>query len=216
MQDSEPMKKQILIATTNRPKAGELVEMLGGVGAGVQWLSLNDFANVPEVVEDGATFEQNARKKALGYARATGVWTIADDSGLVIDALDGAPGVMSARFSGEPPKGVDRRILDHRNMAKVLTLMEGVPPEKRTARFVCNICLAGPKEILAQTEGKLEGLIATEEAGTNGFGYDPVFFLPELNSTVAQLTSARKNEISHRGRAIKKLHPLLEALLTNL
>ena len=212
------MKKQILIATTNRGKAGELVEILGadgGVGAGVQWLSLNDFADVPEVVEDGATFEQNARKKALGYAAATGVWTIADDSGLVIDALDGAPGVMSARFSGEPPKGADRRLLDHRNMTKVLKLMEGVPAEKRTARFVCNICLAAPKDILAQTEGKLEGLIATEEAGANGFGYDPIFFVPGLNSTAAQLTSAKKNEISHRGQAIKEVKPLLQALLTN-
>ncbi len=210
------MKKKILIATTNRPKTGELVEMLGAVGAGVQWLSLNDFADVPEVVEDGATFEENARKKALGYAGATGVWTIADDSGLVIDALDGAPGVMSARFSGEPPKGSDRRILDHRNMAKVLELMEGVPAEKRTARFVCNICLASPKDVWAQTEGKIEGLIATAETGDNGFGYDPIFFVPALNSTVAQLTSARKNEVSHRGRAIKELEPLLQALLNSL
>lgn len=210
------MDKQILIATTNRGKAGELVEMLGTVGVGVRWLSLNDFADVPEVVEDGVTFEQNARKKALGYAAATGVWTIADDSGLVIDALDGAPGVMSARFSGEPPKGAGRRLLDHRNMAKVLTLMEGVSAEKRTARFVCNICLADPKNVLAQTEGKLEGLIATEEAGTNGFGYDPIFFVPGLNSTAAQLTSAKKNEISHRGQAIKEIEPLLCALLASL
>ena len=212
------MKKQILIATTNRAKAGELVEMLGevGVGVGVQWLSLKDFANVPEVVEDGATFEENARKKALGYAAATGVWTIADDSGLVIDALDGAPGVMSARFSGEPPKGSGRRLLDHRNMTKVLKLMEGVPAEKRTARFVCNICLASPENVLAQTEGKLEGLIATEQAGANGFGYDPIFFVPGLNSTAAQLTSARKNEISHRGRAIKEIEPVLQTLLTSL
>ncbi len=209
------MKKQILIATTNRGKAGELVEMLGGAGVGVEWLSLNDFPDVPEVVEDGATFEQNARKKALGYAGATGVWTIADDSGLVIDALDGAPGVVSARFSGEPPKGSDRQILDHRNMAKVLKLMEGVPMEKRTARFACCLCLASPAKVLAETKGTLEGLIATQEAGANGFGYDPVFFVPELSSTVAQLTSAKKNEISHRGRAIKEIEPLLKALLTN-
>ncbi len=209
------MDKQILIATTNRAKAGELVEMLGAVGVGVQWLSLNDFPDVPEVVEDGATFEQNARKKALGYAAATGVWTIADVSGLVIDALDGAPGVMSARFSGEPPKGADRRILDHRNMAKVLKLMEGIPPEKRTARFVCCLCLASPAKVLAETRGALEGLIATQKAGTSGFGYDPVFFVPNLNSTVAQLTSAKKNELSHRGRAIKDIQPLLKALLTS-
>ncbi len=208
------MKKKILIATTNRGKAGELVEMLGGVG--VEWLSLNDFADVVEVVEDGVTFEQNARKKALGYAGATGVWTIADDSGLVIDALDGAPGVMSARFSGEPPKGCARRVLDHRNMAKVLKLMEGVGADDRTARFVCCLCLASPAKVLAETKGTLGGRIATEEVGTNGFGYDPVFFVPELNCTVAQLTWAGKNEISHRSRAIKKLKRRLQALLGGL
>ncbi len=203
--------KKILIATTNRGKAGELVEMLGKVG--VEWLSLNDFPDVAEVVEDGETFEENARKKALGYAGATGVWTIADDSGLVIDALDGAPGIMSARFSGEAPKGADHRLLDHRNMAKVLKLMERVGTDDRTARFVCCLCLASPTGVLAETRGTLEGLIATQEAGTNGFGYDPVFIAGKLNCTVAQLTSAGKNDISHRGRAIRKLQPLLGTLL---
>jgi len=202
------MKKRILIATTNRAKAGELVEMLGDTGTGVEWLSLNDFANVAD-----ETFEENARKKALGYAEATGLWTVADDSGLVIDVLDGAPGVMSARFSGEPPKGAGRGVLDHRNMAKVLRLMEGVSTERRTARFVCCLCLAAPGRVLAETRGTLEGLIATEEAGINGFGYDPVFFVPESGCTVAQLDPAKKNEISHRGRAVRKLRPLLASLL---
>ncbi|MHC4704621.1 MAG: non-canonical purine NTP pyrophosphatase, partial [Planctomycetota bacterium] len=131
----------------------------------------------------------------------------------VIDALDGAPGVKSARFSGE--KDRERTLLDHRNMAKVLTLLEGVRPEKRTARFVCALCLASPESILIETEGTLEGLIAEQEMGENGFGYDPIFFVPALNRTVAQFTRERKNAISHRGNAIRKLKPLLNQLLAN-
>ena len=104
-------------------------------------------------------------------------------------------------------------MLDHKNMAKVLKLLEGVPKEKRTARFVCCLCLAGPENILIETEGTLEGLIADEEVGENGFGYDPIFFVPHLNKTVAQLTREEKNAISHRGNAIRKLKPLLDKLL---
>lgn len=207
------MKKKILIATTNRGKAAELADMLSCVD--VEWLSLNDFPDAPDIVEDGDTFAENARKKALGYAAATGLWTVADDSGLVVDALDGAPGVMSARFSGEQDKCDDRQLLDHRNMAKVLSLMEGIKDEKRTARFVCNLCLAEPNHVLAEAHGTVEGRIATEELGDNGFGYDPVFFLPELNCTVAQLSSAQKNEISHRANAIAQLNPLLNTLLAH-
>ena len=139
------------------------------------------------------------------------MWTIADDSGLVVDALGGEPGVKSARFSGE--KEAARALLDHKNMVKVLKLLEGIPKEKRTARFVCHLCLASPDKILAETEGTLEGLIAEEEIGTNGFGYDPIFFVPDLNKTVAQLRREEKNAISHRGNAIRKLKPLLEKLL---
>ena len=156
-----------------------------------------------EIEEDGATFAENARKKALGYAKATGLWTIADDSGLVVDALDGAAGVKSARFSGEKQK--DRTLLDHKNMTKGLQLLEDVPKQKRTARFVCHLCLASPEKILIETEGTLESLIAEREIGTNGFGYDPIFFVPHLNKTVAQLTREEKNAISHRGNAIRKL-----------
>lgn len=181
------------------------------LGDDVEWLGLADFDNIPDVEEDGQTFSENARKKAIGYAKATRLWTIADDSGLVIDALDGAPGVKSARFSGA--KGKDRSLIDHRNIAKVLKLLEGVPKEKRTARFVCHLCLASPEKILIETEGTLEGLIAEEEIGENGFGYDPIFFVPRLNKTVAQLFREEKNAISHRGNAIRKLKPLLDQLL---
>lgn len=207
--------KRILIATTNRGKAAELVAMLGDGDGDIEWLSLNDFGDLAEVVEDGETFAENARKKALGYAKATGGWTIADDSGLVIDALDGAPGVISARFSGEPLKGDKRELLDHRNMVKVLELMESVEEEKRTARFVCSLCLASPDEVLIETFGTVEGLITTEEAGSNGFGYDPIFFVPGLGKTAAQLSAEEKNQISHRGNALVKLKPLLSELLSN-
>ena len=203
-------KKEILVATTNPGKIAEMRAMLGG---DVRWLSLADVREIGEITEDGATFAQNARKKALGYAKAAGLWTVADDSGLVIDALNGAPGVKSARFSGEKLAGNERTLIDHRNIAKVLELLQGVPESKRTARFVCRLCLASPQEVLIETEGSLEGLITSEEIGENGFGYDPIFFVPRLNKTIAQLASVEKNAISHRGNAIRQFRPLLDELL---
>lgn len=202
------MKRKILVATTNPGKIAEIRAMLD---FDVEWVGLSDFQGIAEIKEDGLSFAENAHKKAVGYAKQTGLWTIADDSGLVVDALGGSPGVKSARFSGE--KEADRKLLDHKNMAKVLRLLEGVPKEKRTARFVCHLCLASPERILAETEGVLEGVIAEEEAGESGFGYDPIFFVPHLNKTVAQLTREEKNAISHRGNAIRKLKPLLDERL---
>ena len=202
------MTHTILVATTNPGKVRELGALLE---ADVEWRSLGDFPGIAEVVEDGATFAENARKKATEYARATGLWTLADDSGLVVDALEGAPGVHSARFSGAKEK--DRSLLDHKNMLKVLELLEPVPKETRTARFVCCLCLASPEEVLIETEGRLEGMIAEQEIGENGFGYDPIFFVPGIGKTVAQLTREEKNAISHRGNAIQRLKPLLERLL---
>ncbi len=203
-------KKKILVATTNPGKIAELTAMLD---ANVQWLGLSDFPDITEIEEDGSTFAENARKKALGYAQATGLWTIADDSGLVVDALGGEPGVKSARFSGEKSINDDGTLIDHRNIAKVLELLKDVPEERRTARFCCCLCLASPEKILIETEGTLEGLITNKEIGKNGFGYDPIFFVPHLNKTVAQLTPEEKNAISHRGNAIRKFKPLLEELL---
>ncbi|HUW19617.1 MAG TPA: RdgB/HAM1 family non-canonical purine NTP pyrophosphatase [Sedimentisphaerales bacterium] len=199
-----------MVATTNLAKFAELKSMLGEC---VEWVSLTDFGRMRKVREDGQTFVDNACKKAIGYAKKTQLWTIADDSGLMIDALDGAPGVKSARFSGA--KGKNRKLLDHKNMAKVLDLLRDVPKEQRTARFVCSLCLATPDEIMIATEGTLEGIITDKEIGKNGFGYDPIFFVPELNKTVAQLTRKQKNAISHRGNAIRKLKPFLEQLLEN-
>jgi XTP/dITP diphosphohydrolase len=204
-------KKEILVATGN---PGKIVEIRAMLDADVQWLSLADLPPMAEIEEDGATFAENARKKAAGLC------TLADDSGLVVDALGGAPGVKSARFSGEKPKDADspmdssrRKLIDHRNIAKTLELLKDVPEEKRTARFVCRLCLASPERILIETEGTLEGLITNGEIGRNGFGYDPIFFVPDMNKTVAQLTGEEKNAISHRGNAIRKLKPLLDELL---
>ncbi|MBN2595034.1 MAG: XTP/dITP diphosphatase [Sedimentisphaerales bacterium] len=202
--------REILVATGNPGKIAEIGAMLD---ADVRWLGLADLPPIAEIAEDGTTFAENARKKAAGYAKASGFWTLADDSGLVVDALDGAPGVKSARFSGEKSKGADRTLIDHRNIAKALELLKGVPEEKRTARFVCRLCLASPQRVLIETEGTLEGLITDREIGQNGFGYDPIFFVPRLNKTVAQLTAEEKNAISHRGNAIRKLKPLLDELL---
>lgn len=203
-------KKEILVATTNPGKVSELSAMLD---ADVKWRSLSEFDDLEEVKETGKTFAANARKKARGYARQTGLWTIADDSGLVVDALDGKPGVKSARFSGKkPPKG-KRKLLDTKNMEKVLRLMEGVPTRKRTCRFECSLCLASPEKVLLETEGALEGLVADKQTGLNGFGYDPIFFVPQLGKTVAQLKQEQKNEISHRADAIKKMTPKLQELL---
>ena len=202
------MNRQILIATTNPGKIAELAAMLD---APVQWRGLADFPSIREVVEDGETFAENARKKALGYAEQTGLWTIADDSGLVIDALDGAPGVRSARFAAE--NETDRSKIDRKNNARVLELLKETPDEKRTARFICCICLASPEKVLLETQVCFEGIFATAPAGQNGFGYDPLFYVPELKKTAAQLTAQQKNAISHRGNAIKALKPALDKLL---
>ncbi len=202
------MKRQILVATTNPGKIRELREILD---LDVQWLGLSEVPPMPEVREDGATFAENARKKATTYARLSGLWTLSDDSGLVIDALQGEPGVFSARYSGAT--GVDRATLDRLNMEAVLKKLTGVPEDRRSARFVCHVCLASPQEVLLETHGVFEGRIIDTPKGSQGFGYDPIFWVPQLQKTVAQLNPAEKNARSHRGQAIARLKPLLQALL---
>jgi len=201
------MINKILVASTNPGKLAEIRAMLD---LAVELVGLKDFPNIGEIEEDGQTFAENARKKATGYAKATGLWTIADDSGLLIDVLRGEPGVKSARFAGITG---DRKLVDKRNIEKVLRLLKDVPKEKRTARFVCCLCLASSDKILAETQGTIEGVIIDAPMGENGFGYDPIFFVTKLNKTVAQLASDEKNLISHRGNAIRKLKPLLKQLL---
>ncbi len=205
---------KILVATTNPGKMKELSEMLSAAGH-AEWLSLRDFPDVPEVEEDGHTFAENARKKALGYAAATGLWTLADDSGLLINALDGAPGVYSARFAADEydQKSPDRKTIDRLNYQKALRLLDSVPDAQCTARFCCHLCLAKPGQILLETTGFVEGVINRAPVGDNGFGYDPIFYIPAAGKTAAQLDSIEKNRISHRANALAALLPKLKALL---
>ena len=206
------MSATILVATTNRGKLAELSAMLA-LDVSVKWVGLDAFAGLAEVVEDGADFAENARIKALGYARATGLWTLADDSGLVIDALGGEPGVLSARYSGPARPGEDRRAVDKRNNLLVLERLRDVADERRTSRFVCCLCLAEPSRVLIETRGILEGRILRGPRGESGFGYDPIFYVPELGRTVAELGAEEKNAVSHRGRAVAALRPKLARLL---
>lgn len=176
--------------------------------------ALDDRADVEEPAEEGQTFAANARDKALYYARALDAWCLADDSGLAVDALNGAPGVHSARYAAESfPPGADRPARDAANIAKLLAALRDVGDERRTARFVCHVALADERRILLEAEGTLEGVIARRPAGENGFGYDPVFYLPDRGRTVAQLSSAEKNAISHRGKAVRRLAELLGQML---
>ncbi len=200
----------LLIATTN---PGKVTEIQSYLGKELIVHNLKEFPTIKEVEEDGKTFEENARKKAVGYSKATGHLTLADDSGLLIDALDGDPGVKSARFSGDKLPNEGRTLIDHRNIAKVLELLKNVPSEQRTARFVCCMCIAKSEHILIETRGTLEGIIIDEEIGSNGFGYDPIFFIPSLNKTVAQLSQEEKNLISHRGNALKLLKEQIKNIL---
>ena len=203
------MKHKILVATTNPGKLEELSQLLGDLNTRIHWKSLRDFPGVGEVIEDGSTFAHNARKKALGYAKATGLWTLADDSGLVIDALNSQPGVYSARFAADECTAADRKTLDAANYQKALRLLRDTPTAQRTARFVCHLCLADEKQALLEATGTVEGIINEVPVGENGFGYDPIFYIPSLDKTAAQLENHEKNQISHRGNAIRKFKPLL-------
>jgi len=183
---------RILLGTSNRHKLTELRTILGDVP--FIPLGLDDLAHVPDVEETGATFAENAILKATAYARASGLLTLADDSGLEIDALGGEPGVYSARWAGvDTPYSERFRI--------ILERLAQTPPERRTARFRCVIAIARPAGLLTTAEGVLEGMIATEPRGAGGFGYDPIFYLPAYGKTVAELPTEVKNQISHRARA---------------
>jgi XTP/dITP diphosphohydrolase len=193
---------RILVATTNPGKVRELDQLSRPLG--IELSSLSDLQQViDEPEEDGATFEANARIKALAYAKATNTQCLAEDSGLVVDALGGAPGVYSARYAGTTGSREER---DARNNQKLLHELSGVPPRERSARYVCALCLVSPNgEVLAETRGTFEGRIGFEQRGTGGFGYDPLFVVPELGRTAAELTSEEKNARSHRGQAARAL-----------
>ena len=192
----------ILFATSNPHKVEEVQAILSPHG--ITLGSLSDLETTPpEPVEDADSFEGNARLKASGYAKATGRPCLADDSGLEVDGLGGAPGVHSARYSGIE---ADRPTRDAANNEKLLREIESVPESERTARFVCAMCLADPDgTILAESSGYFEGVITTNPSGQNGFGYDPLLWLPDAGCTSADLSSEEKNRRSHRGSATRAL-----------
>jgi XTP/dITP diphosphohydrolase len=190
----------VVVATNNPNKIEEIIQILKDTDFRV--ISMNDLKNIPEILEDGLTFEENARKKALTIAKLTGRITLADDSGLVVDALNGRPGVKSARYSGENASPQE-------NNRKLLEALKDVPMKKRTARFVCVIAIAMPSGKVSVVEGKCEGLIARELRGEEGFGYDPLFIEPDSDKTFAELGSTVKNKISHRAIAIEKATKIL-------
>jgi XTP/dITP diphosphohydrolase len=193
---------QVLLATTNPHKIEEVAAVLGPLGIEVIGLDALD-AVPPEPVEDGDTFEANARIKAVAYARATGITCLADDSGLEVDALGGRPGIHSARYAGI---GATRAERDAANNARLLRELEHVPDEQRTARFVCAMCLAAPdRRVLAETRGEFPGLIARQPRGTNGFGYDPVFQPAGFDITFGEMDPERKHAMSHRADAFRQL-----------
>ena len=200
---------EILLASTNPHKLQEFREILVPLGiAVVDLASLNDTFEEP--VETETTFAGNAKLKAVGYAAATGRVCMADDSGLSVDALDGKPGVLSARFAGSTGSREER---DAANNALLLELMIGVPDEDRFARFECAVCVADPNgAIIAESSGTFEGIIGRYPEGENGFGYDPLLYLPDVQMTSAQLSSQEKNFRSHRGEAVRNIAAHLEQL----
>jgi len=198
---TEPEDKKIVFASKNRGKIKELKALLEGMN--VNLLSLHDYPDVPNIIEDGNTFLENALKKARVISEYTGGTIIADDSGLEVDYLGGAPGIHSARYSGAGAT-------DERNISKLLEELEGVPTEKRRAAFRCALILYRTDGAFETFEGKLEGRIVTEPTGSEGFGYDPVFIVPEYGKTVAQLDPETKNRISHRAVAFAKLKKSLQ------
>jgi XTP/dITP diphosphohydrolase len=198
------MSRRVLVATHNRGKVRELSDMLGDLD--LDWLSLDDAGITHEVEETGRTFEENAVLKAMAYAAAGGLLTLADDSGLEVDALGGRPGVLTARYGGPGLTFPERWQL-------LLDELQDVPWERRTARFRCTLALAGPQGLITTSSGVCDGVIAWEPAGSGGFGYDPIFFLPEWGTTMAGLDAANKHRISHRGRAIAGMAGELRSLL---
>lgn len=189
--------KEIIVATKNKGKTKEFAEMFQPLGFTVK--TLLDFPDAPDIEETGETFAENAVLKAKGISEYFNKIVIADDSGLCVDALDGKPGVYSARYAGE---GKD----DEANLQKVLQELKGVPYEERTAHFHCTLALVIPGKEPVIVEGKVEGYIIDEKRGENGFGYDPIFYVPEYGKTTAEMSSDEKNKISHRGRALEKLN----------
>jgi XTP/dITP diphosphohydrolase len=192
----------VLIATSN---PGKLRDFAGAAASyGITISNIPNFSSLAQVVEDGATFEENAAKKAKEYSLAVpGEFILADDSGIEIDALGGAPGVHSARYAADEPHAAESNTDDEANNARVLRELQGISEERRTGRFVCVLAAARDGEILATFRGVAEGIILASPRGTNGFGYDPLFYFPQINKTFAELNAEEKAEYSHRGAAFR-------------
>jgi XTP/dITP diphosphohydrolase len=192
---------RLLVATTNPGKIREYRQLLNGLDCDL--VGLEDVGITQEVAETGSTYEENALLKAQAYARLSGLLTLADDSGLEVEALDGRPGVHSARYAPDSPTRIQRLLME----------MQNIPSERRGACFRCVIALAKPVGGTEITSGTCEGWITTEARGTNGFGFDPIFFIPERGMTMAELPEDVKNQISHRARAAQKMRPILRRIL---
>ena len=202
---------RILIATSN---AGKLRDFAGAAASlGIEIASIPNFASLPAVVEDGLTFEENARKKAESYSRAVpGEIVLADDSGLEVDALKGAPGVHSARYAADAPHLMDNNTDDEANNARLLRELKDVPADKRSGRFVCVIAAARDGQTLEVFRGEAEGTILNRPRGTNGFGYDPLFYFPQIEKAFAELTPEEKAQYSHRGAAFRQFLAWYQAI----
>ena len=197
------MIDEIIIATGNKHKVEEISAMLKDLN--IKVVPMSDLASFPKTIEDGETLKDNAAKKAREAAEFYKKWALADDTGLEVDYLNGAPGVYSARYAGEPCTYED-------NNKKLLSALSGVPKEKRTAKFRCVIAIASPTGEMFFADGEIFGIISDVLSGTNGFGYDPVFFVPEQNKTFAELSAGVKNEISHRAKALKKAKEIIRKI----
>lgn len=196
--------RELVVATKNKGKLREIKELLAGVNVIIT--SLADYPGAPEIIEDGATFQENALKKAVTIAAYTNQLTMGEDSGLEVEALGNAPGIYSARFSGE-------NATDDMNNRKLMEELKGVPLEKRAARYRCSIALVDDEETIGMVEGECPGVIVTEARGTNGFGYDPYFLIPKYNKTFGELDPSIKAKMSHRAHALQALRQTLKEYL---
>ena len=201
-----PMKMKIVLATNNRHKCAEMAEIL--VKMPITLLSLDEFPEIGEIIEDGKTLEENALIKAHTIHKLTNLPAIADDTGLEVDVLNGKPGIYSARYAGENCSYLD-------NINKLLQEMKNVPPKKRSALFRTAIVYVDDKMELA-TEGFVEGIITDVTKGIEGFGYDPVFYVPDLKKTFAEMSINEKNQLSHRGKAVRNMQILLQSRLPKI
>ncbi|MFH0986228.1 MAG: RdgB/HAM1 family non-canonical purine NTP pyrophosphatase [Candidatus Omnitrophota bacterium] len=198
------MTTKLLLATANLKKLKEIQEILSDLS--VECLTLRDFPDIREVEETGRTFEENAGIKALGYAEQTGLMTLGEDSGICCEALDGAPGVFSARFCGESRS-------DDANNSKLLAMMNHVPQGRRAAYYESSIALAEPGKLIGVVKGQVHGQIARGLSGSGGFGYDPLFFYPPFGKTFGEVSAEMKHSVSHRGQALGKFRTLLQDYL---